>query len=244
MTCKPLALAAVVAAALFAPAARAAIVPGQVIDGPNNLVQKFSDVDLLPDGTGALAYVKKVGMPSQEHIFVSLFTGGAWTSPEDVKTTAECPCGQAHVAAGNGGRVVVTFVDVKTNLQSAGKQKGGGPFQLLPVDVGGGIQNDDVDMDPVSGVAYAIDDIGPGMLHVRASRLVTTTWAPVTTGTLGNLLDSNSTPGTAGGPDSVNGARIAVDSSGNAVAVWPEGGPTDRHVYTRRLTGATAGAPV
>jgi hypothetical protein len=245
MTRKPLGLALVaLALGLTAPAVHAAIVPGQVIDGPNNAVQRFGDVDMAPDGTGALAYVKKVGTPSKEHIFVSRFVGGAWTSPEQVSAAADCPCSVPHVAVGNGGRVVVVFSDVGQVPQAALKPNGAGPFQLTSPDAGTGggsqIQNEDVDMDPVSGVAYAIEDVGVNQ-HVAAARLVGTTWSTIDTGDPNHFLDHDPGNAAAGGTGNQEAARIAVDTAGNAVAVWPEQDAMGKgHVYVRRIAGTTA----
>ncbi len=245
MARKPLALAAAtLALGLTAPAVRAAIVPGQVIDGPSNAVQRFGDVDMAPDGTGALAYVKKLGTPSKEHIFVSRFVGGAWTPPEQVSTAADCPCSVPHVAVGNGGRVVVVFSDLNQVPQAALKPDGASPFQLTSPDAGTGggsqIQNEDVDMDPVSGVAYAIEDVGVNQ-HVAAARLVGTTWSTIDTGDPNHYLDHDPGNAGAGGTGNQEAARIAVDSAGNAVAVWPELDALAKgHVYVRRITGTTA----
>jgi hypothetical protein len=64
-----LALSVLIALALPA-AAQAAIVPGAVVDGPSTDIVSFGDLDVAPDGTGALAYTKKVG--ADQHVFVSL----------------------------------------------------------------------------------------------------------------------------------------------------------------------------
>jgi hypothetical protein len=240
---KPLALAAVLALALIAPTAHAAIVPGQVIDGPSNLIQRFSDIDMAPDGTGALAYVKKVGI--EEHIFVSRFVGGAWTPPEQISTGLTCNCANAHVAAGNGGRVVVVFTDAGLVAHAAIKANAAAPFQLTLPDAGTGaaIQDLDVDMDPVSGVAYAIEDTGA---HIAAARYpgTGTTWSTITTGDPNHFLDKVPGNANAAGTGQQNGGRIAVDSTGNAVAIWPEGAPGDQHVYVRRISGTTASSTI
>src|SRR4051812_43608741 len=173
---KPLALAATLALLFLAPAARAAVVPGQVIDGPSSDIQRFGDIDLAPDGTGALTYVKAVG--GKNNIFVSIFNGSAWGPGQRVSNDTLCPaqfsCSNPHVAAGNGGRVVVTFVANSAanqgNLEAALKPNAAGAFQLADTSPGsdGEVLGEDVDMDPVSGVAYAVMD---QVANVRASRL-------------------------------------------------------------------------
>src|SRR5919204_685702 len=194
----PLALAAaILALALQAPSANAAIVPGQVIDGPSSDIQRFGDIDLAPDGTGALTYVKAVG--GNNNIFVSIFNGSGWGPGQQVSNGTLCPaqfsCSDPHVAAGNGGRVVVTFVANSSagagNLEAALRPNAASPFQLAQAAPGsnGEIQGDDVDMDPVSGVAYAVMD---QVANVRASRLSGTTWTEVLgAGSAGNISGAN-----------------------------------------------------
>src|SRR5690242_3496854 len=102
---KPLALAAALAFAVLVPSAHAAVVPGQVIDGPSSDIRNLGDLDLAPDGTGALVYVKQVG--GKDNVFVSLFNGATWGPGQRLSTDTLCPaafsCEHPHVAAGNGG---------------------------------------------------------------------------------------------------------------------------------------------
>jgi hypothetical protein len=239
---KPLALAAALAFAVLVPAAHAAIVPGQVIDGPSSAIQHFNDLDMAPDGTGALVYTKHVGIV--DDIFVSTFNGSAWSTPQDISTTVTCNCAQARVAAGNGGRLVVTFVDAAATLHAALKPNGASPFQLTSPAPGsaGEVSGDDVDMDPVSGVAYVvIDQAGQ---HVRASRLSGTTWTEVNgAGALGNLDGTVDQGNVSAGEQTT--ARVAVDSSGNAVVAWPAKDSGDSHVrvFARTIVGTTTPNP-
>jgi hypothetical protein len=242
MNRKPLALAAALALAVLAPAAHAAVVPGEAIDGPSSAIQHFNDLDMAPDGTGALVYTKHVGIV--DDIFVSTYNGSAWSTPQDISTASTCNCGQGRVAAGNGGRVVVTYVDVGGTLRAVLRPNAGAAFgtpDSAAPGSAGEVGGDDVDMDPVSGVAYAvIDQAGQ---HVRATRLSGTTWTEVNgAGALGNLDGPTDDTGIASGGEQ-NTARVAVDSAGNAVVAWPAkdtGGTGAPHVYVRRVTGTTA----
>src|SRR4051812_46547089 len=101
----------VLVAALAAGAtdAQAAILPGQTIDGPSTDIKQFGNVDVAPDGTGALVYVKKVGAPAVEHIFVSRIAGGAYGPPEQVDTGITTASHTPRVAASNGGKLVVVY---------------------------------------------------------------------------------------------------------------------------------------
>jgi hypothetical protein len=247
---KPLALAAAILFAALVPSARAAIVPGQVIDGPSANILRFGDIDLAPDGTGALVYVKTVG--GNNNIFVSVFNGTSWGPGQELSNGTLCPaqfsCSDPHVAAGNGGRVVVTFVANAAagagNLEAALKPNAAGTFQLADAAPGsdGEIQGDDVDMDPASGVAYAVMD---QIANVRASRLSGSTWTEVLgAGNLGNISGSNNDTPLNLASGNQNTARVAVDSAGNGVVAWPgqdSGGKGQ--VFARRLVGTTAPQP-
>ncbi|HEY2603878.1 MAG TPA: hypothetical protein VGI67_20125 [Thermoleophilaceae bacterium] len=246
MTRKPLVLAAVFASAFLAPAAHAAIVPGTVIDGPSADIQRFGDLNVAPDGTGALVYVKKVG--ANDNIFASVFNGSTWGTPQRVSTDTTCAaatdCKDPHVAAGNGGHLVITFVGTGATLQAVLKPNSAGTFST-PVDAApgsdAGVFGDDVDMDTVSGVAYAVIDFTAAG-HVRASRLSGTTWTGV--GGAATNLDGTTTDDVGNALlGAQNTARVAVDSSGNAVIAWPSiDAGMKKHVFARRITGTTPAA--
>src|SRR5262245_50638041 len=95
------ALAVMTALVAAAPAA------ATTIDGPADVIAPGNteldyDLDMAPDGTGAVAYVKKAGTKSE--VYVSRRTGGAWGAPEQV-STANTGSNEVQVAAANGGRV-------------------------------------------------------------------------------------------------------------------------------------------
>jgi hypothetical protein len=231
-----LALAVAVLLALPA-AANAAIVPGAIVDGPDANIVSFGDLDMAPDGTGALTYSKKVG--GTQHTFVSLYSNGAWGAGAQVDTGVATATSFPHVAVGNGGRVLVTFTDAMNNLYGALKPNAASPFTLTSPDTTSNtiIDYAEVDMDPASGVAYTAFHTNTN--HVRASMLPATgtTWSPVAAS--GNL-DNNPGNANASGVGAMLGPRIAVDTAGNAVMAWPEGAATtDQAVYVRRITGTT-----
>src|SRR4051812_34574531 len=97
------ALVLVAALAAVPPAANAAILPGQTIDGPSTDIKGFGNVDVAPDGTGAVAYVKRDG--AVKHIFVARIANGAYGTPERVDTGAAAEGNTPRVAASNGGKV-------------------------------------------------------------------------------------------------------------------------------------------
>ena len=226
------------------PAAHAAVAPtSTVVDGPASQIRKFGGIDMAPDGTGAIAYSKQVG--TDEHVFVSRFANGTWGAPVEVDGTLspDDPV-SINVAAGNGGRVVVTYVNLAGTtsgaLESAVSPSSSAGFTLAPVDTTGTAIDDDLDMDPASGVAYVVYEVTGG--HVMAQRWPGsgTAWSAVTVGA--NPVLDVATGATGTGDD---GARVVVDSAGNAVLAWPEGLPTtDQKAVARRVTGTSAGTPI
>jgi hypothetical protein len=230
-------LALAVALALVVPATASAATT--VVDGPDSQIQKFGDLDVAPDGTGALAYSKRVG--AEAHVFVARLTNGAWGAPVEVDSTLtpDDPT-SIQVAAGNGGRVVVTYVNLAGaatgTVQSAVSTSSASGFQLAQVDAAPTAVDDQVDIDPASGVAYVVYDVTGGHVHAARWPGSGTAWTAVT---LGAATDLEATAGTAGTGD--DGSRVAVDSSGNAVIAWAEGAATtDQKALARRITGTTA----
>jgi hypothetical protein len=206
-----LALAALL---IFSPPAQAAWQAAQPLDGPNAAVVGLGGVDLARDGTGAIAYRRTDG------VYVVRLTNGAWGAPERVAG----PAAEAAVAAGDGGRLVVTWV---TDGNVFATVADGGPFGPVTPIGGPGASSLTVDLG-VNGVAYAAwAQAG----DVRAARLVDTTW----TGVAGPL-DVN--PAQAAGQP-----RVAVSAEGFALAAWRELGADGRtHVYARRLLGTALSA--
>src|SRR5215210_8091504 len=104
------AAAVALAAALVAAApATAAILPGTAVDGPSNLIDTARpDIDVAPDNSAALVYLKSDG--GVNHPFVSRFTSGTWGAPQRVDTGSAVAASKPRIAIANGGRVVVTYI--------------------------------------------------------------------------------------------------------------------------------------
>src|SRR4051794_37430495 len=111
-------------AALAAPSvARAGVFTGEVIDGPTPDIVSVGDVDVAHDGTGAVGYVRRDG--PDEHVFVSRLVDGGFATPERLDAGLEPAGGQPAVAASDGGRLVVAFVNGGTVYASV-RPAGGG----------------------------------------------------------------------------------------------------------------------
>jgi hypothetical protein len=190
---------------------------GEPVDGPSADIQSLGDLDVARDGTGALAYVKRVN--GIDHVFVSRLSGGAFQPPEQVDAGLGGAGSQPVVAASDGGRLVVAFVS------------GGGVFSVVrPAGAPGyaAIQqiattgsDPDVEMS-INGVAYLSWTSGGDVNAARLERNGT-----AFNGVPGPLdITQADTAGTGTGR-----SKVAVAADGVATVVWGEAG----HVYARRI---------
>jgi hypothetical protein len=201
------------------------------VDGPSNLIDTSRpDVDVAPDGSAALVYLKNDG--GVNHPFVSRFVGGAWGTAQRVDTGSGAAASNPRIAVANGGKVVVTYSrggDAVARISSAP----GAPFGAEHIVQAGGTKSD-VDLSP-NGNGYVVAESSN---DVFAERLEGETWSEVGVGP----LDSDPTQAAGGSNRDV---RIAAsgDGAGGAMA-WAEeiGGMfADVDTYVRRLSGSTPG---
>jgi hypothetical protein len=216
-----LALLAALAALVF-PAAAGAAVPGEFfagepVDGPSSDIQSLGDLDVARDGTGALAYVKRVS--GVDHVFVSRLVNGAFQAPEQVDAGLGGAGAQPVVAVSDGGRIAVAFVSgggVFTVVRPAGAPGYAAVQQLAAVG-----SDPDVEMS-INGVAYVTWTSAGDVLAARLERN-----ASAFNGVPGALdIDPASAAGTGTGR-----SKVAVAADGIATVVWGESG----HVYARRI---------
>ncbi|MEA2466926.1 MAG: hypothetical protein QOJ57_1052, partial [Thermoleophilaceae bacterium] len=103
-------LAVIVALMLLAPAtARAGFIPAVAVDGPSADVLSAGDVELARDGAGAVTYLRLEG--GAAHVFASTLVLGAPGPPQRLDVGQVNASAQPRVAASNGGRVLVTWVN-------------------------------------------------------------------------------------------------------------------------------------
>jgi hypothetical protein len=214
----PLALAAA-ALALPAPAGAVAgkFFTGQPVDGPSADIQSLGDLDVARDGTGALAYVKRVA--GVDHVFVSRLVDGAFQAPEQIDAGLGGAGSQPVVAASDGGRLVVAFVS-GGSIFSAVRPAGAPGFAgLQQIAVAG--SNPDVNMS-INGVAYLVWTTNGDVSAARLERNGTTF-----NGVPG-ALDINQADDSG---EDTGRPKVAVAADGTATVVWGEAG----HVYGRRI---------
>src|SRR6188472_3655939 len=141
-------------AALALPAAAGAATPlrffaGTPVDGPSADIQSLGDLDVARDGTGALAYVKRVA--GVDHVFVSRLVNGAFQPAEQIDAGLAGAGSQPVVAASDGGRLVVAYVSgggIFTTVRPAGAPGYAATQQLAAAG-----ESPAVDMS-INGVAY------------------------------------------------------------------------------------------
>lgn len=211
--------------------AHAAILPGAAVDGPSNLVDTARpDVDVAPDNSAALVYLKSVG--GVNHPFVSRFTGGAWGAPERVDTDSNQAASNPRIAVANGGKVVVAY------------SRGGAAVARISAAPGAAFGAERIVNAAGTGVDVDLSPNGNGYVGVQngadifADRLVGDTWSDVGTG----ALDSDQGH-EAGGSNREVKVAASPDGAAGAIA-WGEvldGIGTEQDVFVRRLTGSTPG---
>ena len=212
--------------------ATGAILPGAAVDGPANTIDTARpDIDVAPDNSAALVYLKNDG--GQNHPFVSRSTGGAWSAPQRVDTGSSVAASNPRIAVANGGKVVVAYIrggDAVARISSAP----GAPFGAEHI-IQAGAGNVDVDLSP-NGNGYAVVEASTDVL---AERLAGATWSEVGIGAL-NVDETQE----AGSGNRLVRVAGSADGTGGAIA-WGEVLATvgdGEDVFVRRLTGSTAGA--
>jgi hypothetical protein len=242
-------------ALLLVPAtARASISPVVGIDGPSPDIVGFGGSAMASDGTGGVVYRKRVN--GVAHIFAAQFDGSKWLPPQRVDNGQPFESSWPVIAAGDGGRLVVAWVQEfgpsSDRLYSAGIDPGAKRFQApVPIDLNVGVStgtNPSIAMND-SGQAYisylVMDDPTsadlPGYAHgeLRVARYDGTYWSGV-----GFPLNRNTFLPL---PIPVAGAtpQVTIDITGNGILAWIE--PDDNfvnRVWARRLFGLNVGVPL
>lgn len=125
------------------PAGAAAIIhPASPLDGPANDILDVDGAAMAADSSGGVVYRKQV--EGVTHVFAVPFHNGAWGQPVEVDTEDAYGASQPAIAAGEGGRLLVVWVQprnvsskdvVEYALMSASLQPGASAFgQAIMVD--------------------------------------------------------------------------------------------------------------
>lgn len=203
------------AALLAATPAQAAFFPGDAVDGPNPEIRSLGDLDLARDGTGGLAYVRRVD--GADHVFVARFESGSFKPAERVDAGLPTESSRPVVGASDAGRLVVVFVS--GGVVHGVVRVAGGPW-TAPVPLGIGTEPS-VDLS-INGTAYATFTSGGDVRVARLDRR-TNAWEVLAQPA---DVDPARLAGTGGGR-----SRVAISADGIGVVTWGEGG----HVYARKM---------
>jgi hypothetical protein len=216
---------AALAALALTPAAAGARVPGglfagETVDGPSVAIQALTDLDVARDGGGGLTYLKG------GHVFLSRLAGGAFQPPVQLDVGETGASSQPVVAAGDGGSLVVAWINAGTLLTRV-LAPGATAFSA-PQAVATAATSADVDLG-VDEVAYVTWASGGDVRAARKERGATLFRA------LPEPLDV--VPAAVAGVGTGR-PRITVPADGSAIVVWGEAG----HVVERRLFGLAGSA--
>jgi hypothetical protein len=247
-----------IACALFllaTPATAVAVVSDvQSIDGPSADVLGVADAAMSEDGTGGIVWLRRVeGHP---HVFAAQFRNGAWGPARRVDVGQRFESKWPRIGAGDGGRLVVTWVQEfgleSDRLFSATLDPGANGFQApVPIDFNVGEATStfpDLAM-ARGGQAYlayrVLTDTSPanppGYLgaDVRVARYNGRLWS-----VLGTPVD-RSIGAPVRLPTEENSPKVGIDVQSGGVVAWQE--PDDEfvdRVWARRLFGANVGIPL
>ena len=254
----PPGLAALLAAAvalLLVPAGASAIVfDVQALDGPSSAVLDVADAAMSEDGSGGVVYLKQV--EGRAHVFAAQFRDGVWRAPQRVDVGQAFDSSWARIGAGDGGRLLVTWVQEfgteSDRMYSATLDPGANGFQSpVPVDLNVGEASatyPDLAMNR-GGQAYlayrVVTDLSPSNpvgyigADTRVARYNGRLWS-----VLGTPIDRNqSLP--VRQPTADNAPEVGIDIQGQGVVAWQE--PDDEfvdRVWVRRLFGSSVSIPI
>jgi hypothetical protein len=182
-------------------------------------------MSIARDGTGAVVYTEAVG--GVAHVFVSRLSGGVFGPGVQVDAGLTTPSSQPVAAAGQGGLVLVAFVNAGT-LYVAQAATSAAPLSA-PAALVTGAANPSLSMSNFGKayLAYTATTGAGGGGDVRAAYYFNGQWA----------LEPTPLDTVAGDAAGIGTGRPDVATAGDGVAIvaWGEGG----HIYTRRIIGAT-----
>lgn len=157
---------------ILAPTSTMAVIhPSRILAGPSNTILAVDGSALAADGNGGILYTQEV--EGVAHLFAIPLTDGRWGTPIEVDHEDAYGASQAAIAAGDGGRLLVVWVQPRNvssrditeyELMSASLQPGAGAFgQAIAIDtsVGEPDTGDTSGIDPKlamapDGLAYVV----------------------------------------------------------------------------------------
>jgi hypothetical protein len=247
-----LAVAALACTPFVGPVPAGAVVSDvRPVDGPSADVIDVADAAMAEDGSAGIVYLKRAD--GRNHVYAVRFGKGGWGPPQRVDVGQSFDSSWARIGAGDGGRLVVTWVQEfgveSDRMFSATLDPGATGFQPpVPVDFNVGEATStypDLAMNR-GGQAYlayrVVTDISPSNppgyvgADLRVARYNGRLWS-----VLGTPLDRNVAQPVRT-PTEENAPEVGIDVQGQGVVAWQE--PDDEfvdRVWARRLFGASFG---
>jgi hypothetical protein len=199
--------------------------PPTVVDGPSAAIADPSDLGLsiARDGSGGLVYLKQTS--GVNHVFLSALVAGSFQAPVQVDSGLGGASSQPVIAAGNGGLLLIAFVN-RGELYVVGR-----PSQAAglgaPAGLAGGASNPAISMTNFGKAYVAFTAADGGGSDVRTAYYDNGRWGLEKPPLNARAADDAGTG--AGRPD------VAAAGDGVAIVVWGENG----HVYSRRVWATT-----
>lgn len=210
---------------------------------------------MAADGTGGIVYRKRV--EGRAHIFVAQYVGDKWEPPQRVDVGEKFESSFPAIAAGEGGRLLVVWVNhyssTADGLFSATMDPGSPGFQPpVPVDLNIGQATGtypSVAMD-LSGDAYVAYRVitavsGPSTPNIPAGYVQDEIRMAHYNGqywsSFGEPLNRDASQPVLQ-PTALNSPQVAIDLTGEGLLVWQE--PDDNfinRIYARRIFGLVPG---
>lgn len=239
---------------LAAPASAQAVISDvTTIDGPSADVVELGGTAMSEDGTGGIVYLKREA--GRSHVFAAQYVAGAWRAAQRVDLGQNFDSSWARIGAGDGGRLVVTWVQEfgadSDRMFSAALDPGARRFQSpVPIDFNVGEATATFPSLAMSrgGQAYlayrVVTDTGsqnpPGYLgaDVRLARYGGSLWSAV-----GRVDRNPAIPVRA--PTAANSPKVSIDVQNQGIVAFhePDDDFVDR-VYARRVFGSSTSIPL
>jgi hypothetical protein len=227
-------LAAAAASAALAPAAaQARYLRANVADGPSANIVGFGGLDLAHDGTGTVAYLKRVPssgvvppLSQTVGVFASRLEKGKPTKPVRVDRGQSGVSSDARIAAANGHRAVAVWINGDSLWAS--RRAGKGKAWSAPVRIFQGTP-----VQPVGGPSLDVSIFGTAHVAFTAGGDVRVARMPYSSGTWSVLPQAADVDAS----DAATQPDLATSADGSAIVAWTEqrdDGLT--HVFERRVS--------
>ncbi len=245
--------------AIWAPGARAAILPAVTLDGPSEDIVGFGGAAMAEDGTGGVVYLRRVD--GVAHVFVVRYLDGRWLAPMRVDTGQAYAASSPRIGAANGGELLVVWAtpfatvagkpvqELLSSTLGSGSEAFG-EAQIVDPDIGeGNGATPDLAMSSTAqaDVVYrvveergAVQPLRPGDVteQVRVARFNGERWSRLGAMNFDPALSMRP-------PTEANAPKIAIGPTGNGVVVWQEPEITGvARIWARRLFGSTVDYPM